>query len=410
MEPVNSQPQQLQRPSTQELPHLVVNEPKRSKVAIFGIVVLSLLLLAIPGGIYLVSQDTQFAPQAAITEKLPEVVTGIFLESKLSLESQGGVIPVDIYLKSPLDSVNLVNAQISFNPGLLSVDKIATGSANPATPAVFSKWFEAGFDNTSGQVSIISGLPNPGIKTGGSSDDKIYLATVFLKPKNSGTAVLQISQDSQILRNTDNVNIFKTGNDLALNLPAAISEATSAGRISPKVKSQSEPLIVLTSPQPALNYSYFKALDVVWSSFNVEIISAINLYLNGELLGSLGQNLKSDTGKFQWQPKDTLALHYIQPVNTYEIELIGLSKDGTTIKTTSGPFGILGIEEVSGIAPNVETFSKNQLTITDASRSLTNFLVSPLKDSSLDLNKDGLINDLDLFLIRQNLLGRGVIK
>lgn len=410
MEQVNPQPQQFQKTPVQELPHLVVDEPKRSKAAIFGIVVLSLLLLGLPGGIYLVSQNVQFTPKAAVTEKLPEAVTGIFLESKLSLQSQGGIIPVDIYLKSPLDQVNLVNAQISFNPSLLGIDKIATGSADPSSPAVFNKWFEADFNNDSGHVSIISGLPNPGVKTSGSGDEKVYLATMFLRPKNPGTAVLQISQDSQILRNADNVNIFKTGNDLALNLSAAVPEATSGAKINPKSKSQSEPLIVLTSPQPAINYSYFKALDVVWSSFDVEIISAINLYVNGELLGPIAQNLKSDTGKFEWQPKSTLALPYVQPANTFEIEVIGLSKDGKTIKASSGPFGILGTEDESGVAPNAETFSKNQLTITDASRSLTNYLVTPLKDASLDLNKDGMINDLDIFLIRQNLLGRGVIK
>ena len=395
----------LQRPN-QELPHLIVEEPKRGVFGTLGVVVLSIALLGIPLGIFLVSQRTQLAPQAAVIEQVPEAVSGIFLESKLS--SGRGEIPVDIYVKSPVDQINLVNTQIKFDPDLVSVDKIATNAAELNQPALFSKWIEVSFDNNVGVAAVIAGLPTPGLKTGSPNDEKVYLATLYLKPKTAGATTLQVMSDSQILRNQDSANIFKTGNDLVLNLSAGVEASPLAS--PPKSDSEEKPLIVITSPAAATNYSYFKSLEIAWSSFNAERISQIDLYVNRELLGSIAQNLEAKEGRFEWVPKDTLALHYIQLTNTYEIEITGVSKDGLVTKTVSAPFGILGTEEIIGEPPNPESFGQNQLNVTDISRALTNYLVLPLKDKSLDLNKDEVVNELDVFLIRQNLLIRGVIK
>lgn len=408
-----AQPQQNReippKPVDQKLPHLVVEEPRRGIAATLGVLVLSLMLLGIPVGIFLVSQRTQALPQAAVTQK-PEVITGIFLESKLS--SVGDAIPVNVYVKSPLDAINLVNAQISYNPSLLSFEKIATNAAELNQPVIFKKWVEVSFDNEKGKASVIAGLPNPGAKTGSPNDEKIYLATLYLKPKITGTAVVQVTPQSQILRNSDNENIFTTGNDLALNLTAAarVSPPSSAPSGRSRPGEMKEPLIVITQPVPAVNYSYFKQINIIWSSFEVERISQVNLYINDELLGSIAQNPEARLGEFNWQPQDTLALHNIQPTNTYKIEITGISKDGIVAKKLSAPFGISGMEEVTGSPPNPETFAQNQLNVSDFSRALTNYLVVPLKDQSLDLNKDGVVNQLDLFLIRQNLLGRGIIR
>lgn len=415
MEPLQPLSQQSLKPPVVELPHLVVDEPKRSKAGVLAVVVLSLLLLGLPVGIFLVSQRTQLSPQAAVTQVVNEAGAGVVLESKLSSESRGGLIPVDVYVKSPIDAVNLVDAQINFDPGLVEIEKIATDAASLNIQPVFTKWIEANFDNKSGKISIISGMPTPGAKTGGANEDKVYLATLFLKSKGEGATVLEVSPDSQILRNTDNENVFKIGNDLALNLTNPIQESlvSPAPSASPKKQSQEEealPLVVITSPVTAANYSYFRPMSIVWSSFNTKIISSINIYVNGQLLGPVVQNLEAETGTFEWRLQDTLALHYVQPANVFEIEVVGVSGDGKVAKALTGPFGILGSEQVSNTPPNMQAFAQNQLSIEDVSRALSNYLTSPLKDASLDLNKDGVINELDLFLIRQNLLLRGIIK
>lgn len=399
--------------NTQELPHLVVDEPKRSKWAITGIAVLSLMLLAVPVGIFLVSRPTQLAPQAATVAKPQELSAGIFLESKLSPESRGGIIPVDVYVKSPVDPINLVNAQIEFDPNLINIDKIATNGAEVANASVFNKWIEVSKDL--GNVEIIAGLPTPGIVNSGSNpnEERTYLATLYLTPKAIGDAVLQISPNSQLLRNSDNQNIFKSGSDLVLNLTSIVSEATSSAAVIPstgKSVGNDHPIIVITDPVTASNYSYFKPVEIIWSSFNVSSISQINLFINGESFGPISQSIDASKGKFTWQPQESLALPYIQLSNTYQIEIIGASKTGETVKTLSGPFGIVGTEDVAGGLPDPQAFSQNQLTISDASRILSNYLVSPPKDKSLDLNNDNVINGLDFYLLRQNLLGRGLIK
>ena len=395
------------RPVVQELPHLVVGEEKRSKFGIFGIVVLSLLLLGLPVGIYLVSQRTQLSPQAAVIPVAPEVVSGIFMESKLT-SGADQAIPVDLYVKSPLDDINLVNSQIKFDPNLVSIERIATNSAELNQVGAFNKWVEVNFDNEKGAAVIIAGTPNPGVKTAG--EEKLYLATMYIKPKKDGAAILQVGAGSEILRNSDSINIFKTGNDLALNL-TRVSNVESTPSATPRNQSRNEEsLLVITSPASAQNYSYFKPLDILWSGFNVDRISQINLYVNGEKLGTVGQNIEASEAKFTWQPKETLGLHYIQPSNTYEIEIVGISEDGEVAQTRTGPFGIMGTEEVTGSVPSGASFAQNQLTVMDVSRLLAGYLTEPLKDASLDLNKDGVLNDLDLFLIKQNMLLRGVIK
>jgi len=407
-QPAQQPPHPLGKPVTPELPHLVVGDTRRGIFGTLGIIALSVALLGIPLGIYLISQRTQASPQAAVSPATPEVVSGIFLESKLSLDSGEGV-PVDVYIKSPIDAINLVDAKIKFDPTLLKVERIATGSGEFEEQSLFNKWIEVGFDNDQGDISIISGLATPGVRSQGAGGDKIYLATLHLKSQKPGTAILQVTSESQLLRNSDNNNIFITGNDVALNLVSTSIQASASASLKSD-QSDKEPVIVITNPIPSSNYSYFKTMDINWSSFNASRISQINLYVNDEILGPIAQNLDAQDGQFVWNPSDTLALPYIQLSNSFRIEITAVSEDGKVTKVASGPFGILGTQDVQGSPPSSEVFSQNQLGITDVSRLLSNYLVLPLKDLSLDLNKDEVVNELDLFLIRQNLLQRGVIK
>lgn len=393
--------------NSQELPHLVVEDQKRSPLAIGGIIVLSLMVLAIPLGLFLVQQRTQIAPQAAVIEPSPDPQTGIVLESKFSPESKGGIIPVDIYVKSPVDAINLASVTLKYDPRFLAVEKIATNAAQIQKTEIFDKWLEVSSNNESGVATIIAGLSAPGVKTSDQAEGKAYVATLNLRPKTPGSTVLRVTSDSLLLRNSDNQNIFQSGSDLVLNLSAGVAEPSpqTVGK-----RTANDPVIVITNPSAADNYSYFKGIEIVWSSFNVEIISQINLYVNGAFFGPLTQNLDAKSGKYSWKPQDSLALPYIQLANTYMIEIVGIGKNGQVSKAMTGPFGIIGQEKVAGKAPNPEVFLVNSLSIADASRLLSNYLVLPLQDKALDFNRDDVINELDFYLLKQNLLGRGVIK
>ncbi len=396
-------------PVAAELPHLVVGEEKRSKLGMFGIVILSILLLGIPLGIYLVSQRTQLVPEAAYiaAPSAGDSPAGIFMESKLT-SGDDPVIPVDVFVKSSMDHINLVNAEISFNPELLKVERLATSSAELNQVSPFNKWIEADFDNSKGVVNLLAGVANPGIRSSG--NDKFYIGTIYFKPIKTGSVILQVSDRSEIFRNSDNINIYRSGNDLALNLSNVEAEATVSARPRVSPKNNQEPLVVVTNPRGGANYSYFKDIEVVWSSFNVDRISQINLYINGEKFGTIAQNIEASEGKYNWLPQTSLGVPYIQPANSYEIEIIGFSKAGEVVRATSGVFGIQGTTEVSGVVPAGPSFEQNQLGVNDISRALSSFLTDPITDASLDLNKDGLINDLDIYLIKLNLIFRGIIK
>lgn len=394
-----------------DLPHLVVEEPKRSKTALVGIAVLSLLVLTLPLGVFLVSQRTQLAPRAAIFEKIQTPLTGIFLESGSRLQF-GGALPVDIYIKSEVDPINLVNAQIKFDPKQLTIEKIATSSAqgSPNGQLKFTKWLQVSSNQDQGLVKIICGLPSPGIKTNLDTQEKIYLGTLFFKPKATGSTVLMIDPASQILRNLDSQNIFKTGNDLVLNLAnIAPVQPDSTPSSKAKTNSLSQPLLLITNITGGSNFSYFTPLQIKWSAFNVDRIAQINLLINDELFGPIGQNIPN-SGNFSWTIPDNLPLAYIQYGNTFKLRIVGVSKSGESAEATAGPFGILGLEQIPGGVPSDEALSSNPLTIGDGSRLLSNYLIFPFNDKSVDLNKDEAVNDLDFYLLRKNLLGRGVIK
>lgn len=401
--PVPQSPQSQQ----QQLPHLIVDEPKRSPWAIIGIVVLSLMVLAIPVGLFLVQQKTNLTPQAAVSEPQTDSTNGIILEPRPSLN--GVTIPVDIYVRSSSDAINLSKIKLKFDPVFLSVEKIATDEANEKQSQTFNKWLEASYDNSLGFVTLISGLPTPGIKTSGLSEDRAYFATVNFNQKQSGSTIIQSTQDSVFLRNLDSQNVFLPGRDLVLNLPQ--KSIVTPNQTTPALQNSSDsPILVITSPLAVTNYTFFKPIDIMWSAFNLETISEINLYVNGAILGPVAKNLEAKSGRYTWNPQESLSLPYIQPANSFMIEITGFGKKGERARAITGPFGIAGVENVSGSPPNPEVFYVNSLSVEDASRLLSAYLVLPLEDKSLDFNNDDVINDLDLYLLRQNLLRRGVIK
>lgn len=394
----------------QELPHLVVGDSQRSPWAIGGIVVLSLMVLAIPVGLFLVQQKTSLTPEAAVIETdKEEGANAVVLESKLSPRSKSEVIHVDVYIKSSSDAINLVEVKLKFDPSSLAVEKIATDAGSLKENQYFNKWLEVNSDNNAGIITITAGVPSPGVTTADLPFGKAYLATVNLRPLKPGRTVVQAKSDSLFLRNSDNQNIFQIGHDLVLNLSAPVNGPPGQNNRTAQT-SAGQPVIVITNPKVATNYSFFKPIDIIWSAFSAETISQINLYVSGAFFTPIAQNLEAKSGKFTWKPQDSLPLPYIQPANTFMIEVVGIGKNGESSGAITGPFGILGTEEVKGSPPSDEVFSVNPLTIDDASRLLSNYLVSPLADKSLDFNKDEVINDLDFYLLRQNLAGRGVIR
>jgi hypothetical protein len=78
-------------------------------------------------------------------------------------------------------------------------------------------WLEQGkYDNAIGTITFAGGVPKPGIKT--TPGQKPIMATIVLKAKKAGSAQLGFSDESSIIRDSDNKNILVGKNGLVVEV------------------------------------------------------------------------------------------------------------------------------------------------------------------------------------------------
>lgn len=322
-------------------PHIYVDMQKRGIRAWFLIAFMSLTVLSIPLGVYLVSQKTNVLPQAAAPQQLPQTVS-LTLETPKTSLSDGAEFPVYIKIKSDTTPINLINANISFSPKNFEVVRIATESASaPLSNGKYidPQWVDLNFDNTLGRASVIGGIPNPALQT--DQDTNYYLATLFFRAKGSAQTDISLTDQSGIYSASDNQNILKDKNGLNLSLNYSASSTPVPNPILKPNLFPSSPSATLTSPVGGAVYSYYKTVPIEWSTTGLKSIKELNLYINGKLFGLLGSNL-DNTGRVLWQPNKTLNVPLINPQNTFEIELVAQTKSGQILKEkTLGPFGLI---------------------------------------------------------------------
>lgn len=391
-----------------DLPHLVVDEPKRSKKALAAITIVSLMIVLIPVGVYLATQRTQLTPQAATQSKpnLPE--TSLTLKSE-GAAALGGEIAVDVYIRADSDNINLVNTKINFDPQALKVTKIATSSATNTYFA--TKWLESYFDNNKGQVSLIGGVPNPGVKTN-LGDQSLKLATIYFRPQRLGPVSLSFQEGGEILRNSDNLNALQKTNKIDINISEGLSLESDNSKLASSSSSLTQlkpnPNLNLTTPKGGEVFSYFKPITLRWNSKDIDKIKTMSLYMNEQFFGEIAFNF-TNNNHYDWSPQTTILLPYITPLNTYEVEITGTNKKGQEFTTRSqGPFGILVKEDIKFSTPSADLNGGN-FGINDASLLLSQF-GKELDQSKVDINKDGVVNQLDLWLLRQYFTINNIIR
>jgi hypothetical protein len=386
------------------LPHLVVDEPKRSKKKFFALILISLMLLSLPLGVFLVSEQTQTRSQAGLNLREPETS----LTFKTRDESED-LLKVDINIKSDIEKTNLADVKVNFDPNVLDVVEIATSSSllktdKKITPFA-TKWLETSFDNSSGVISLIGGSPNPGVKTDPQEGTEAILATISFRPKITSTTKLSFDPNSILYSEEGNVNLLKDYPEISLDVkesPQAVFPSSL-----PIISSNNKLSLQLNSPTIGNNYYYFGPLDIAWTGTDIESISGINLYLNGSFLGPIAQNIVS-TGKYTWQPDQTVMIPYLQQDNSFQIEITARDKAGNKVSQMSGQFGLTTQQDEVTLGNNFVINSN--LTIRDASKILSSYNIKPPQDQSLDLNQDGIINDLDLYLMRAEMLRKNIIR
>src|SRR3989344_71888 len=372
------------------LPHIYIDEKKRGIVSWIMIIFLSITVLSIPIGVYLVSKRTNILPQAA--NEAPQLLESINLETDNNNLSDGAVFPVRVNVRSDAMEANLFAVLLKFPPQNLEVVKVATDSG------LITKWVELDFDNLTGTAKLTGAVPNPGLKT--SNNQTFTIATLFFRAKGSAKTAITLDY-AAIYRNSDNQNILKDKKDLGLNINFSAA-STPAPPLIEKPNLNSNISALIQTPSGGEVYSYYKALSISWNPTNISQVTNLNLYLNGGLYASLGKSLEN-TGRVLWQPSSNPPLQLITSQNIFQLELHGIDKSKRTFSDLSGPFGFSAGTDFVSVSSSAAVLNESQKSLDFISKLFSNYNLPQLKNPEVDLNQDRSANDLDLFLLRRAL-------
>lgn len=203
--------------------------PKLDQRGVIAQVFLLLVLgIGLVAGVYLVQQTQIFRPKAASAPPaIPESSFELELEKNPDSVSMGSKFGVDIYARSDIDSSNLFAAKLKFPTDLLEVSDINLRD----TQTFVKNWVEKTYDNLTGEISIVGGAPNPGIKT--DSKAKAYLmASVIFNAKKEGVAKVTFNNAAAIYRNSDNVNIISAKRGIDIKIVPATKNGAAPSTIN----------------------------------------------------------------------------------------------------------------------------------------------------------------------------------
>ncbi len=154
----------------------------------------------------------------------------------------GQEFTVPVQLRSDTENANLFVAKINFPASLLEVVGINDDNS------VITTWAEQFYDNTTGQISLVGGVPSPGFK---SNNTPASMATITFRAKATGTALIDMTSESQIFSNATNQNILQKTQDVSI----AINTSNGASP-SPVVSASPSPSAAASpsvGPSPSVN-------------------------------------------------------------------------------------------------------------------------------------------------------------
>lgn len=145
------------------------------------------------------------------------------------LDAPTNVLPnanftVKVNAKSPSKEANTFWAKLNFDSSKLEVTEILMNSSVGSFVTQVDDIF---FDNSTGEISLLGGLIDPGLKTVLSQGD--VMAEIKFKAKGLGLAEIKLLSSSQIISNDDNTNIIGGGfPTLSVNIGVIPSPSPSA--------------------------------------------------------------------------------------------------------------------------------------------------------------------------------------
>lgn len=202
---------------------------KRNLIALLGVL---LLIVALGIGLYLVQQKQIFLPKA-YQNNSSEIPMPSSPENSFSLTgsqevSKGEKVHVILVVRADTEEANLFAAKIKFPTDLLSVDAInVSNDPNDTSGSGYfiKNWVEKYYDNIDGDISLVGGVPAPGLRTM-VSNPPLAMADIIFTAKNTGKADIVFNADSAIYRNSDNFNILTIKRELNIDIQPEETAAT----------------------------------------------------------------------------------------------------------------------------------------------------------------------------------------
>lgn len=396
-------------------------QPRSSKKLIISVLLLTIFMLTIPFGVYLVSQRTNFLPRASVENQN--------LETSLTLEpgaqEENGNISVSILIASDKDPVNLINAQIEYPSEFLAVDAIDASSPDldQNSQAKISRKIIESDSSKNGDVLIILGIPE-GIKT--EPGKKFTVAKVNFKARAKGNTQISLKETSALFKSSDNSKISIPKKDISLNLaysslnipdlnkkpcqpkPECLTAKPACSLPEPEEGwcKEGEAMLKIVSPNGGETYSYKNEIPIKWEAQNIKNVS-ISLLLNGNLMGKIA-TAEAAVKSYLWDPLRTLTYAFIYPYNAFQVELESVGEDGERIiEKSAGPFA-LTLDEVSSestksakvVNGNGDLNGDGAVDLTDLSVLISNYKKDQVPNKNSDLNGDNLVNDIDIWLLK----------
>lgn len=226
--------------------------PFNIRVFLGGLVFVA-LLIGIILGVYLIGQRQKLKSKASVGDAVVKTAFFDLQADKTSLRV-GETFKLNISLRSETDPANLVSVKLNYPKDKLSIESLKALSYEPDQEALsaatrqinlstytpnhdadcdgvlterdqelfnqgagFVKtWFEDFYDNNSGEVSLIGGLPSPGYQT--TTSGRALIVCAVFRALGQGDARLSLQQESEIFRDLDNLDILAARGDLSFDI------------------------------------------------------------------------------------------------------------------------------------------------------------------------------------------------
>lgn len=240
----------------------------------------------------------------------------------------GSTVRVSVYVDAQGQPINSAEGAISFPTDLLQVMSIEKSGS------VISFWInEPSFSNTSGRVSFVGGLPNPGYSGSGGK-----IISINFKAKKSGKASIYYSSGSVRANDGMGTNVLQHSYSTSLQISESVDEPESA------IEKKQEASV----PKTVKN-----VLRVINNDFEIKELER--------------NDLTDPQVKFEFLPKDKYSeIEYFEiQIDTRNLEILKFSKNNQYIAP------ILELGEHSMIVKAFDTHNKYKVNS-------VSFVIKPL--------------------------------